>query len=177
MILYVLGPPGVGKTTLVRALLGEERQLVPSPTKWTIGQDHVAAGHYTGDTFDGGDTVGYSHARACLEYWNTTLRPLLDPTSLTILDGARFSTAPSLAYLGNVGARIGGVHLVASSESLKARCAARGSDQNESWMRGSATKASNFAKLIGACVIDADAPREAIIESVLRYVASMQCNT
>lgn len=177
IILYVLGPPGVGKTTLVRELLGPEVELVPSP-KWTIGQDHVAAGHYKGDTFDGGDTVAYNGARTCLEFWNTTLRPMLEPDSLTILDGDRFSSAPSLEFLqGLAGVRVIGVHLQASTDALVARCAARGSKQNESWMRGRATKAKNFADKIGAWGVDADLGREAVLEDVLRYVQSVQCNT
>lgn len=174
VILYVLGAPGVGKTTLVRELLGSETELVPSP-KWTIGQDHVAAGHYKGETFDGGDTVAYNGARACLEFWNASLRPMLEPDSLTILDGDRFSSAPSLEYLRSLGGvLVVGVHLQASTEALQARCAARGSKQNEAWMRGRITKARNFADKIGAYGVNADLSAAQVFEGVLRYVQSVQ---
>lgn len=173
LILYVLGPPGVGKTTLVRSLLGPKTQTIGRP-KWTIGDHHIAAGHYTGETFDGGDTVAYNGARECLEYWNSTLRELLESTSLTILDGDRFSSNPSLDYLREKGATICGVHLQASADAIAARCAARGSNQNPSWMKGRVTKAKNFADRIGARDINADLPANAVFEGVLRYVRSVQ---
>jgi len=51
---FVIGPPGVGKTTAIRPMLDEGSTLIDKP-KWTVGPHVVAPGHYTGKTFDGAD--------------------------------------------------------------------------------------------------------------------------
>ncbi len=177
-VLYILGAPGVGKTALARALLGwgEERmgktclgnlspkdlRLITSESgyKWTRQGNVYAAGHYTGEPFDGADTVGYTQAIPTLSYWK---QKLVAENTLTILDGDRFSTKPSLAFLQAMPClRILGVHLVASPEVLEARRKAReavtGKVQNATWAKGRGTKAANFARRMGAVVFDGSRP-------------------
>lgn len=177
VVLYILGAPGVGKTTLARSLLGWEvdplfpgGKRFPRPDlrliqseggyKWTQQGSFYAAGHYTGEPFDGADTVGYTQALATLGYWKAKL---VKSDSITILDGDRFSTAPSLKFLQDMpGLRIIGVHLVASPELLAARRVMRESvtkkAQNETWVKGRVTKAANFARRIKAFEMDASLP-------------------
>lgn len=169
VILFVVGPPGVGKTTLVRGLINHPFYKKPICTeppepKWTVAVDcnnavaAVAAGWYTGSTFDGGDTIPYAGAREALTFWSETLWQLAP--ALTIFDGARFSTGPSLTYVRGfaeeVGAPIVGVHLVASPDALADRRAGRGSNQSPTWIKGATTGAANFARKIGATEIVAD---------------------
>lgn len=138
MILFIVGPPGVGKTTLVRELLNPDSYFVQKP-KWTVGPSVCAAGHYMGSTFDGADTVPYNGARACLEYWE---RELSDRV-LTIFDGDRFSNRTALEFLNGRDLRC--LHLTAPDELLEARRLARGSNQDATWLKGRVTKAQNFA--------------------------------
>lgn len=157
--LFILGAPGVGKTTVVRQLVpallpdsGKTITEIASP-KWTVTTDRTAlAGHWRGTTFDGGDTIPYTGARAALEFWRDNI---LSKVDLTIFDGDRFSTKPSLEFIRATGVRVAGVHLVASQTHLDLRRAARNSNQNETWLKGRVTKAANFARLIGAADIDA----------------------
>lgn len=147
--LFLVGPPGAGKTTLVRAVLAgadeAARYLVPRP-KWTVAGDVAAAGHYTGGTFDGADTVPYNGAADALAFWEASFRD----KRLTIFDGDRFSNAAAVERVRRSAGRVACAYLFAAEADLAARRAARGSRQNESWMRGRATKASRFRALFPA---------------------------
>ena len=156
--LYVIGEPGVGKTTAIRELMkidGAEIKREIEKPKWTIIGDVALAGHYRGQTFDGGDTVPYTGASAALEYWREHILPT---NKLTIFDGDRFSTQPSLDFLRACGVRVAGVLLVAPSEMTIARRAQRGSNQNATWLKGRITKANNFASKINAITLATNVP-------------------
>lgn len=163
---WIVGAPGVGKTTAVRSLLNQQfgAVLVPKP-KWTLAGPLALAGHYTGDTFDGADTVPYTGVQDALDYWE---RQLLPKHALTIFDGDRFSHASAVERVelaltrltagDGSRARLLCVHLVADEDALETRRRARGSNQNPAWMRGRATKAARFAESFET--LDAK-PREA----------------
>lgn len=174
--LFVIGPPGVGKTTAIRHLVPALRHEPALPgyfgdldkreitkPKWTICGTTLLAGHYHGDTFDGGDTVPYSGAREALEYWRDNLLPL---AKLTIFDGDRFSTQPSLEFVRATGVRVVGVHLTAPDYIIAARCIQRGSTQSPTWMKGRVTKAKNFAEKIGAYNINALGPVAQVVDEI-----------
>jgi len=185
LVLYVLGEPGIGKTTTVRFLLQDARireqpyveqtYTKPPAPKWTIARDVVAAGLYQGMAFDGADTIPYNGARAALEYWRDNLAPT---ARLTVLDGARFSTKPSLAFLRELGATIVGVHLVAANaaaERRSARATAAGvREQSKNWVKGAASGAYNFAAAIGAHKIDANRTALLVASDVFAFVEKVR---
>jgi GTPase SAR1 family protein len=121
VVLWVVGPPGAGKTSLVRALMdhldpGQTRYLVDKP-KWTVAPGlFAAAGHYTGSTFDGADTVPYNGVAAALSSWadGSAFGTPCGPTPpLTILDGDRFSHETAARFfdrssVGGAGRGLGG---------------------------------------------------------------------
>jgi len=162
--LFIVGAPGAGKTTLARRVLqrGGDFVLHPRP-KWSVGASCVAAGHYTDDVFSGGDTVPYSGARACLEFWASEL---VSTRELTIFDGSRFATRPSLAYVRER-SRVVCVYVDATPDELAARRAARGSDQDPAWMRGAETRARNFADLVGATRVRVEDAYDRVVDVVL----------
>lgn len=165
--LWVVGEPGVGKTTLVRRLIepGSKRSLKP---KWTIGKAIVAAGHYVGGKFDGADTVPYNGAAEALEFWRIELLPKMQ---LTIFDGDRFSNAKSVGFVAVQSAlpvQAACAHLVLPEADAAARRAARGGKQSETWVRGRKTKAARFAETFEKRIeLDARHPT-AQLEAILR---------
>ena len=156
--LFVVGAPGVGKTTALTKLLDPwSKSLVEKP-KWTLSPPVAMVGHYGQGTFGGGDTVPYDGAVDAVKYWSRHL--LTDPRySLFVFDGDRFSTKSVLELVSvqcldhtfeNPSYCI---HMTASEEALAERRAKRGSTQNEAWMKGRATKAARFAAMFeGNCI-------------------------
>lgn len=147
LVVFVVGAPGAGKTTLVRSILtracakdpGKLWDLVPKP-KWTIVEGICAAGHYKGDKFDGADTIPYNGAADVFDYWFDYLSHLV-----TFLDGDRLSDVNTLHRFRSTGADTRCISLVADAHLLAERRALRGSTQNAAWMKGRATKAQRFA--------------------------------
>lgn len=152
-MIWLVGEPGIGKTTLARRLLGpSEIELVDRP-KWTRTRHTYAAGHYTGQTFDGADTLSYSGGAAALEWWAAApARPL------TLLDGDRLSTGNAVTFvraLPNVWPLC--VYLAAPEGVAAGRRSLRGSNQNPTWLKGRATKSARFYESFPGKVLRLDA--------------------
>lgn len=173
IVLFVIGEPGIGKTTAIRAMvpmLAADSPIAPheiEKPKWTIASSVALAGHYRGATFDGADTIPYTGARAALDYWAANLQDV----KLTILDGDRFSTQPSLDYVRASGALVLGAYLHASDPDVaEARRVWRGSNQDPTWLKGRVTKARNFAEKVGAQMIDATRSSASVANEVIDLV-------
>jgi hypothetical protein len=150
--LFVVGAPGVGKTTSVRTLLDSVdplhlRFMTRNP-KWTVVRGKIAcAGHYTGAKFDGADTVPYNGARALVESIPRVSAEFAP--RVLVFDGDRFS---DLGSRTEIQARTSGIHVAmicAPDDQTSERRLRRGSDQNPSWVRGRETKARRFFSMPG----------------------------
>ncbi|HJV96469.1 MAG TPA: P-loop-containing protein [Albitalea sp.] len=156
--LFIVGEPGVGKTTLVRGLLGAnargelpiDSSLVPKP-KWTLVNTRLgniaAAGHYTGAPFDGGDSVPYNGVAEALNYVAERKGEL----SLVVFDGDRFSNSGVQATLRLLDFELACVRIDLPSEQAEQRRKARAEAavaklQNESWVKGRRTKSQRFSE-------------------------------
>lgn len=155
-VLFVVGPPGAGKTMFVRTLLEPDSFFTVKP-KWTLGPEKkvCAAGHYTGTTFDGADTVPYNGVADALGYWERNLLQH-NKYKLTIFDGDRFSNGPAVETIKKAGVQLFCLHLSASEEILAQRRRDRGSNQNSTWVKGRVTKALNFAREFPGVVIHSE---------------------
>lgn len=161
-VLFVVGPSGVGKTTLVRALLG-------SPTgelaRWTVGTRCAAAGPYTGATLDGGDSL--PGCMPVVEKMLDTMDLVLPPGLPVLLDGQRFGAWAMTRLAGK--ATLVAVWMRAPVHVLASRRALRGSSGLPvSALDGQASAAGRVAAMADVRVIvDATQAREAIVRAVL----------
>lgn len=171
--IFVVGSPGVGKTSALRTLLPFYHTLNPAP-KWTLAAPVAMVGHYGAGTFDGGDTVPYNGARAAVRYWQQFIVKN-QRYEWSVFDGDRFSTANVReAVEATPGVRVVCVHLTCNEEALAARRSNRNNTQNESWMVGRATKALRFAESFGQRSVRLDTSDMSVIEvgSALRSLVS-----
>lgn len=158
VVLWIVGAPGLGKTTIARSLLtGRAAKSVSfyEKPKWSIqkGGKVVAAGHYTGQAFDGADTLSYSGGQEALDFW---WKKLAKKAELTILDGDRLSNAKTVTFFREIyeggevrSMKLRCVHLVADEDVARNRRELRAEGlgvpyQNETWVKGRVTKSRNF---------------------------------
>ena len=137
--IFVVGPPGVGKTTALRELLGEKFSTISikenGAVKFTVNDQLCFAGHYGVGTFDGSDTVPMHGASHCLDWWEENILPK-SIYKATIFDGDRFSTLPCKTRLENIdNVKVYCVYLGPSQEVLDKRRKSRGSNQDPVWLR------------------------------------------
>lgn len=138
-VVWVLGGPGAGKSTLVRALLGFPTRL---EGRWTVGSQCAAAGPYTGGTKDGPDSLPYSN-----DLLEDVLIKDAPKRTVLLLDGERFAqawavgAAPALPRIGLV--------LDAPVRELQTRRTQRGSpSMPDAWVQRAVDRAYRFARYL-----------------------------
>jgi hypothetical protein len=146
-LLYLTGPPGVGKSTVARELTaGWDRTVlrhVPVPHSRL---SHPASGRVLGvelgvprDQFPGTDALAMDIGPRALQFLSTQLTPF------AFGEGSRLATQPFIGGLARAGVAVTLVRLAADEELLTQRWEARGARQNPSWRKGAGTRASRIA--------------------------------
>ncbi|AWY05258.1 hypothetical protein SEA_MEMENTOMORI_3 [Microbacterium phage MementoMori] len=153
--LYLLGAPGVGKSTVMRGVIDHlgldvnpdnyrihKRLTGHGLFEWTTGE---TMGVYLGkhrEEFPGTDGLSMAVAPDAREWAATLRRDREEGVRYVFGEGARLGNVGFLTALAEH-TWLTVVHLTADEDALTARRDERGSAQRPSWMRGATTAAAN----------------------------------
>ena len=134
-LIYVIGQPGVGKTTAVNAALGQPESEHPKPFYHLFYADGAVCqlGRLR-DDFSGTDALSMS-VQPIVEEW---LRTHQVPT--IVAEGDRLANGKFFASAQMAGYKLELVYLSASYPVLESRRRERGSSQNPAWLAGRRSK-------------------------------------
>ena len=152
-LVYLCGPPGAGKSTLMAALTaGIDRHPTAEPVPHDCLAGGLAAelGVRREGGFPGTDGLSMSIQPKAIAWIAGKPYPLI------LGEGQRLANKGFLYAAMGAGYTVTLVHLDAAQAVLDGRCAARGSRQSPAWRRGAATRAR---KLADAMELDAEVIR------------------
>lgn len=177
-LVYLIGPPAVGKSSLMRALTaGCWRSSRAKP----IAHDRLIAPY-------SGECVGIELGRARNAYPGTDALPLnvspaakaflaSRPAGLVLGEGDRLAHNGFLEAASEAGYQVTVVYLTADQEELDRRCAERGSRQSVGWRTGRATKAARLARSWpghALVVMDSAAPPASLAGELRQAVPALE---
>jgi hypothetical protein len=168
---YVLGAPGSGKSSVVRALLAEaEPVAVELPVPHLVYEDGWVELGRRRETFSGTDALGMAIMPKAIEWVRSDGAP-----GLLIGEGARLGSAKFLSVVAEEYGRLDVIHLggdpLVAYRRMVDRAASLGVDpQNERWWRGRVSAARNAARAMGAVEVDAGQSFEDVSAQVRELV-------
>lgn len=153
-LLYVMGEPGIGKSTTVRALKGEQAyEDFDHPfyfRRYDCGVVELGADR---KDYPGTDSLGLD-AQPKVVGWMESIRP-----SLVLGEGDRLGNGAFFDSMRALGYTLWLYHLEGEDLALERR-AARGSHQDEAWIKGRRTKFKDLAIRFQATSIRTSLPPE-----------------
>lgn len=155
-MLYLLGEPGIGKTTLSRALfhgLNRVEKTLPyicwteyHPKLCEIGRDR--------DTFGGTDALGMASQKKVIDWLES------EPYPYVYAEGDRLANGKFFTWAQEFGVDLQIIHLTGERVAAKRRKKRNeqiGKEQNESWIASRRTKIQNVVKDFEPVVLELDA--------------------
>jgi GTPase SAR1 family protein len=159
-LLYIIGQPGVGKSTLTEALVrGRRRRVKQEPFTHTLYEGGlVQLGRERSNGFSGTDALSLSAATNAIALLEARWPRL-------IAEGDRLATGKFFDAARKIGYNVDVVLLEAPAFVLTKRRQERGSEQNEAWARGRETKIKNLDPWV-TIRLDATLPVEELTASL-----------
>jgi ribose 1,5-bisphosphokinase PhnN len=156
-LVYIVGPPGSGKSSLMAALTGRCRRMprsgaLPHDTLYRPNippQPATIVGAEIGrirDSFSGTDALSMSIQPRAVEWISGV------PEDLVLGEGARLGNVGFLSAARAAGYDVHLVYLTASPSTLLFHRTQRDSTQSERWMRGGETRARRVVERMEADV-------------------------
>lgn len=172
-LLYVIGVPGSGKTTLVLSALERHLRIARAyalPFSRLVWTSDDRAGAYLGNVregaFSGTDTLPMN-VQPAVEWWlrQTHIAQKDVRDVLVVGEGARLANRSFLCEAApEAGFSVHVVMLDVPEDVAEQRRAARGTRQNESWLKGRRTATENLRSLVSPeWVLDGTLPLEELV--------------
>src|SRR6185369_17585170 len=118
LIIWLVGEPGIGKTTIARELLlsyGTRGHEYQTP-KWTCFGVAAGAGHWRGTKFDGADTLPISQIKLALPFFVNVI-----PAEVAILDGDKLASQSAVEFATEVECRLMCFHFIGEQTARRQR--------------------------------------------------------
>ena len=165
-LLYVIGIPGSGKSSLVAELVrGRRRRVHPKPFAHTIYEDGLVQLNRERKSHSGTDALSMSVMPYVLAALDTGVWPRVLAEGDRLANQGFFQGVRSAGYLLTV------VLLDTPPEVAAERRAARGTTQNEAWVRGRVTKIDRLAGSATLC-LDGTRPLEELAALLANHHAT-----
>ena len=141
-MLYIIGFPGVGKSTVLEASLPPVVRQLNHPVKHVLYQDSPNPTIQLGqirDGFAGTDALPMNAQPKVIDWLS-----MRGDDQLVIAEGDRLGNKKFFNAMTAAGWKLNIVMIAADDADVQARRDARGSDQNPVWLKGRETKVRNL---------------------------------
>lgn len=163
-LLYVIGQPGSGKSSLVASLTGGLPAIHnKQPFAHTVYGSTPIVVEFGAHRleFSGTDALSMSVQPLAVEWLQHA------PYSFVIAEGDRLANAKFFNAATAADWELTVIRLAVSANVAEHRRAARGSNQDPTWLRGRISKVKNLAAAWPTVELDADQPQEAVRQQLL----------
>ena len=141
-LVYVIGYPGSGKTTAMRAAIGMENRLgagvQKQPFAHTVYPSGLVELGYDRETYGGTDSLALNVQPAVVKWLEDVAVPVI------VGEGDRLANRKFFDAVVNLGRHLAIVHIKCDQATAKQRAWERGSRFNAAWLKGRISKVDSL---------------------------------